>query len=228
MIAFITLTNTGYINYTFNCLKSLENIKSPIMPVCYCIGNEGYLKLKEKGYQCVRIDEEKDSAFQSFRKGNWSDIVFHKFHMIHENLLTNDYVLITDGDIVYESDKFLSYLMENIGDNDMLIQNDRLDDTDDTLLCSGFMFIKSSKLTIDLFNPVIVKKFQQKEKWGDQTYLNHIKNDLKYTKLPLDLFPNGAYYYKHSSTIAPFMIHFNWVVGHDKLKKMRKFNKWYV
>jgi len=198
------------------------------MPVCYCIGSEGYLKLKEKGYQCVLINDEKDAEFQSFRKGNWSDIVFHKFNIIYENLLTNDYVLISDGDIVYESDKFLNYLTENIGDNDMLIQNDRLSDTDDENLCSGFMFIKSNDLTKRLFNPEHVKQAQRKKNWDDQIYLNEIKNTIQYKKLPLDLFPNGAYYYKHSSTISPFMIHFNWVVGHDKLKKMRKFNKWYV
>ena len=230
MISFITLTNTGYINYTLNFLKSLENINSPIMPTCYCIGNEGYLKLKEKGYQCVLIDEEKDAGFQSFRTGNWSDIVFQKFHIIHENLLTNDYVLISDGDIVYENAKFLDYLKEKIGDKDLLIQNDTMKDTDNTNLCSGFMFIKSNELTKELFNPSIVQKSKETKgkKWGDQIYLNEIKGSLKYDKLPLDLFPNGKYFYSNKCKTPPYMIHFNWEVGRYKQSRMHKYKKWYI
>jgi hypothetical protein len=198
------------------------------MPTCYCIGTEGYLKLKEKGYNCVLIDEEKDAGFQSFRTGNWSDIVFHKFQIIHDNLLANDYVLISDGDIVYENNKFLDYLKETIDDKDMLIQNDTMEDTNDTNLCSGFMLIKSNELTKELFNPKLVKQFQQKDNWGDQSYLNEIKESLKYEKLPLDLFPNGKYFYSNKCKTPPYMIHFNWEVGKYKQSKMRKYKKWYM
>ena len=41
-IAFITLTNNGYIEYTENCLKSLEKINSNVNLKCYCIGKKGY------------------------------------------------------------------------------------------------------------------------------------------------------------------------------------------
>ena len=67
--------------------------------------------------------------------------------------MKKDYVLFTDGDIVYENNNFVNYLLENIGDNDILIQNDThlWDDTagkDSSYLCSGFMFIKSNAKTL--------------------------------------------------------------------------------
>ena len=55
-IAFITLTNTGYLNYTLNCLKSIEkqNIEIPLK--CYSSDIGGYNKLKEMNIPCEYID----------------------------------------------------------------------------------------------------------------------------------------------------------------------------
>jgi hypothetical protein len=50
---------------------------------------------------------------------------------------------------------------------------------------------------------------------------------MKYTRLPLSLFPTGKYYYKYSNNINPYMIHFNWIKGHEKKEKMIKYNKWF-
>jgi hypothetical protein len=49
-ISFITLTNTGYIDYTLNCLESLKRINSKIDLKCYCIGVDGYVKLRKQGF----------------------------------------------------------------------------------------------------------------------------------------------------------------------------------
>jgi hypothetical protein len=228
MVAFITLTNTGYIDYTLNCLKSLENIKSKINLHCYCIGEEGHKLLIEKGYKSTLIDSKENSNFQEYRKGNWASIVSHKFQIIYENLLINDYLLITDGDIVFEKDNFIDYLLKNIGNSEMLIQNDTLSDSSNTNLCSGFIFLKSNKNTINLFNPKNIEIYKKKTGWGDQDYLNEIKNKMQYKKLPLELFPNGKYYYSNYNKINPYIIHFNWVVGNEKKKRMITFKKWYL
>lgn len=224
-IAFITLTNTGYINYTLNCLKSLESIgfNSSLLH-CYCIGKEGFEILKSNKYTCTLIDEEKNSNLQTFRTGNWSNIVYNKFKIIYENLLSHGYVCITDGDIVYEKSSFLKYLKEDILDNDMLIQNDTHE------ACSGFMFIKSNAKTLHLFNPSNVERYKNIKGWGDQKYINENKYKLKYKLLSLDLFPNGKYYYNNANSefINPYLIHFNWIVGHEKENKMKYYKKWYV
>ena len=232
MVRFITLTNTGYLNYTLNCLESLKKINSKYLPFCYCIGKEGFDKLSSAGYECSLINEgEKHSNFQTFRNGNWSNITFNKFKIIYENLLVDDYVCITDGDIVYENNIFMDYLLENIGDHDILIQNERMTNEESLneeslYVCSGFMFIKSNEKTLKLFNPEMMKKNNNTLGWDDQVYVNQIIKELKYKVLPLELFPNGQYYYKYHANITPYIIHFNWCIGHNKKNNMKKYNKW--
>jgi len=227
-IAFITLTNTGYIDYTLNCLKSLENIcmKTPLKS--YCIGEEGYNILKNKNVLCefIHDNDPEASKFQEFKNTNWNNIMYYKFKLIYNNLLNHEYVCITDGDIVYENNTLFHYLLDNIDDNELLIQSEGLDVKNIDTLCAGFMFIKSNKNTLALFNPENVLYTTDKI-WDDQIYVNSIKNKLKYKILPLPLFPNGKYYYHYNATIKPYLIHFNWVVGNKKQKMMIQYNKWY-
>ena len=207
-----------------NCLKSLEKIQFQPPLTCYCIGKEGFDHLTAKGYSSHFIDEEQNSNFQLFRQGNWSNITFHKFKIIHENLLKHKYVCFTDGDIVFENTNFSSYLLNHIGENDLLIQDDFYGDGEN--LCSGFMFIQSNPNTLALFNPAIVESKKNQKEWDDQVYINDIRDKLRYKKLPLDLFPTGNHYYKHFSTLKPYLIHFNWCLGHEKQQKMKHYNKW--
>jgi len=222
MTSFITLTNTGYVEITLNCLESLKRINTSIQLDIYCIGKQGHEILKNNGYKSILIDEEENSNFQLYREGNWSNITFNKFKIIYENLLKYEYVCFTDGDIVYEKKGFYDYLLENIGDNDMLIQNECLsDDVIDNSeeICSGFMFIRSNETTIEFFNPKNMEDKKNLEGWDDQKYINENKESLKYKKLSLELFPNGNYYYKNYLTIEPFLIHFNWLAGTQKKRK---------
>jgi hypothetical protein len=78
---------------------------------------------------------------------------------------------------------------------------------------------------ISLFNP---KNIKIDKGWDDQLYINSIKYKLKFKQLPLQLFPTGQYYYEYNKNIYPYLIHFNFLVGHEKEKKMRHYNKWYV
>ncbi len=226
-IAFITLTNTGYIEYTENCLQSLKEIGSTLNLKCYCIGKKGYEYLNSKKYNCFLIDEEENSNFQIFRQGNWSNIVFNKFAIIYENLLKYKYVCITDGDIVFENANFLQYLLENIELNELLIQTEYIDEKN-YVLCSGFMFIKSNSNTLNFFNPKYIEHKKDTIGWGDQIYVNNNKHKLKYKMLPIELFPNGNYYYKNFNRLKPYLIHFNWIIGNEKKEKMLNYGKWYL
>jgi len=223
-ISFITLTNTGYIDYTLNCLQSLKNVNMKKQLKTYCVGEKGYSTLKTEGVLCELINDNKAETFAKFRKTNWSNIVYYKFEIIYKNLLNHKYVCITDGDIVYENNQMFDYLLNHIEDNDLLIQSEGIHTN---AVCSGFMFIKSNTKTLSLFNPVNVEKYRNIEGWGDQIYVNSIKNKIKFKKLPLQLFPTGRYYYEYNKNIQPYMIHFNWVVGHEKKNRMKYYNKWY-
>ena len=145
-----------------------------------------------------------------------------KFYIIYENLLKHDHVLFTDGDIVFENCNFIEYLINNIKDNDLLIQ----EEYDGPDLCSGFMLIKSTEKTKKLFNPENVS--YRKTNWGDQIHINSIKHNLKYKKLDLDLFPNGRYYMDKDGKMNPYIIHFNHLLKNDKMRKMKEYGKWYI
>jgi len=223
-VAFITLTNTGYLDYTLNCLESLQKINMPKSLKAYCIGEEGYSILKKNNIACELIQDKEASTFQEFRKNKWSNVTYYKFEIIHQNLLTHEYVCITDGDIVYEQNVF-DYLLSNIEDNDMLIQSEGISCDD---LCSGFMFIKSNPTTRSIFNPESIKKYRHVEGWDDQVYVNANKYKMKFKKLPIKLFPTGKYFYEYSHLVQPYLIHFNWIVGHEKKEKMKTYHKWYM
>tara|TARA_A100001015_G_scaffold169190_1_gene188061 strand:- start:215 stop:919 length:705 start_codon:yes stop_codon:yes gene_type:complete len=232
MTRIVTITNKGYIDYTLNCLKSFE--KSGLDPnilECWCIDEEVYNQLKELSYNAILIPEN-DFMFKDGKKvtelAKWGQISFglhvtiQKFYAIYEVLKNNEDVLFLDGDIVIENPEFVQYFIDNIKDNDLLIQ----DENHKNIKCSGVMYIKSTETTKKYFNPKNVN-YQTTTRWTDQTYINSILHLLKYKLIDSNLFPNGKYYYEKHATLNPYLIHFNFLVGHEKKKKMQHFKKWY-
>ena len=141
-----------------------------------------------------------------------------------------EFVLITDGDIVFLKNNFMQYCIDNIEDKDILIQNDKRSNDNDEELCTGFMFIRSNERTKNLFNPKkLTKKF-----YNDQHYINYSRDRFTYKKLPLELFPNGGYYFeiynkynKDPKCLDPFLIHFNHIKGAKK-DSCYESSKWLV
>jgi hypothetical protein len=223
-IAFITLTNNGYLEYTKNLIKSLEKINVNNLKV-YCNDDKCFNNLDyENKFKIIHTDDEEIEDFHTFRSGEeWAKIMFQKFRIIHRELLKNDYVLFTDGDIIFKDKRFLQDLLNRIDDNDLLIQNDKQNDNDDSELCAGFQFIKSNEKTLDFYNP---EKVSLKEFGCDQPYINKYKNKLIYEKLPLRKYPNGLYYQTHKKN--SYMIHYNYLIGHSKKEMMIKDNHWFI
>ena len=243
-IAFITLTNDGYVKFTLNCLRSLSSFESSpqtfeytdanekeeecvtkdqVIPLhVHCIGNECANALQMEGYKVSLIgNADHLSRRQVFRKGSWGALTQKKFEIIYENLLVHDFVCITDGDVVF-CKPFWRYLQNTIGDKDLLIQNDTLDDNCHDNLCSGFMFIRKNENTLRIFHPHNTKHRVYEVQFDDQVYINEVKFLLNYALLPLNLFPNGKYFYQNSQTIDPLMVHFNWT--QEKFRTMTNFN----
>ena len=133
---------------------------------------------------------------------------------IYKELLKNDYVLYIDGDIVIKKD-IIKYLFSVKRNYDIIFQNDKRPSKPNLInLCAGFMFIKSNKKNLKFFNPdnLNVKKIAG-YKTHDQTHINKNKSRFNYGVLSLDMFPNGAHYYKNYNNLDPSIIHFNYVIG---------------
>lgn len=226
-LSFITLTNNGYLAYTFNCLASLKKIGVDYLKT-YAIGKKATRSIARKNYKAELIDDELNAEFQTFRKGNWANITYYKFQIIFENLKNSKFVCFTDGDVVFKNKSFIDYCISHIGAHDLLIQNDSLDDESDENLCSGFMFIRSSEKTLKFFNPKYVKENSNlTEGWGDQIYVNENKEKIAFKLLPLALFPNGKYFELNHLNITPYLIHFNWLIGHSKSRMIVKHKEYY-
>lgn len=233
-IKFITLTNDGYLNYTLNLIESLKNINFDLNIITfYCIGNKSYNTLKNKNLNVFRIDDNNAINLKTYGSNGWGDVLKYKTYIIHENLKNHKYVCITDGDIVYENNKFLEYCFSNLNTHksDMICQYDGINikpNKNDTICC-GFMFIKSTEKTQELFN--YNSLINIKGDWKEQPYINRKIKLLKIKVTLLDrmLFPNGYIYYNYNDKIyTPYLIHFNWVVGDEKIKKMKLHEKWYL
>lgn len=235
-IAIISLANHGYLNFTKNCIKSLENIGLGGILKVYCADKDCYNEL-EKNYQNIEIiDGEynknvsklcKYPRSDSMTNTNFKNVVFLKFVAIHD-ALKNSNVLFVDSDVVFLDDRFLEYLIDNINDNDVLFQSETNGHLDDQP-CSGLMYMKNTPEVKNFFDPSVVicdKKWI--ENVGDQDYVRENKNKLRYNYMDVKLFPNGRYFQKYRSEINPYMVHYNWCRPKQKIKIMNRTGGWFI
>ena len=236
-IKLITLTNNGYKNLTDNLLSSMSKIGIEKLLKIYCIGDECYNHYKlnypyneiEKIYQ----DDDNLNNWIEYRscqntdiegKKQWANITSYKLYCINKELVSGNDVIFTDGDIVFEKNPYF-YLTQHIGDNDLLIQNDN-QSADDRQFCTGFFYMKSNTKTISITNFSEISKHIDNFQ-NDQQYLRRFEKQLDVKYLPLDLFPNGKYW-REKIPSNPYIIHFNYDVSEHKIRRMKKYNKWYL
>ena len=204
----------------FNILKKNRNKLSKV----FCIDQESYDYLEPYSDYIFKLDLEDDDVEKeliNFRLGNWSKVVYKKFNIIYKQLLENDFVLFTDGDIVFKKPGFIEYCFENLKNHELIIQDDRLSNLEINNsknhlieeLCTGFMLIRKNEKMLEIFNPDNIPELDVK---CDQYYINSRRKEINYTKLPMELFPNGSYFRLHKEN---FMIHFNYIIGTRKKEK---------
>ena len=250
-ITFCTLTNTGYINYTLNCLKSLEKIGLKDKLEVYCTDKKSFDIIKKEHdnthyfYQDIVTNQYNNII--EFGNEDFGNTMKLKLMVIHECLKKNSYVLFTDGDIVYYKSGFFEYLLENIGDNNILCQNDKMDghvskSDGKPVCCAGFMFIKKNEETLKIYDINTTDTYYRqmldisKRNGGfdDQVYLRKLRNEhnsnVKMKLLPSNLFP--TFYAVRDRKNRPknlddrFLLHFNYIIGNDKQRMMRSHRSW--
>ncbi len=223
-IKFVTLTNDSYVYFTLNCIKSLEPYVGTI-PIleCYCIGKKSY-DVMSKVTRSHRIDVNDGpiTELQSHGKEYWIHMMKYKMDIIHTNLIGNDYVCYVDSDVVFRSDAFIQYCLDNIGNNDILVMNDDLNDAG-SMLSTGFMFIKSNIMTRYIFDPQYVKA---KYGWSLSQHLSQSYDQVIIDYLPINLYANGCVYYFNYGKMQPFLIHFNYITNSKKRQKMTEYGAW--
>lgn len=232
-IKFVTLTNKGYLEYTHNLVNSIIENRIKLELDIFTLDNESQNYFNNMNLESTRIDnsdinfEFKD--FQLQNSDNFYKIVYFKFYCINRLLSENNPVMFIDGDIVIKKN-FINDIYNLTTDFDLVAQSNKSPhDNNDDEINSGFMLFKPGKTINKLINPdrFSLKKFS-KYKFHDQTYINNIKRKFNYKLLDLNLFPNGAHYKKYKNELDPYIIHYNYLIGHEKKNQMIKDNNWYM
>jgi hypothetical protein len=252
-IAIITLANHGFLNFTNNCIKSLEKLGLGDVMTVYCIDDKCYTELSSSYGNCCLIESEYNKKIDGLKmyprsdditESLYKDVVFMKFPAILNALEKNDYVLFLDADVVFQDNRFVDYLLKTIKDNDVLFQTEASDDESDVDgPCSGIMFIRSNDKTLDFYNPsTVLNDKHYIDNVGDQDYVRGNKDKLKHDYMDVKLFPNGRYmfsdtgsvsrrfnYYKRNrASVSPYMIHYNWCRPKFKVKLMKRTGDWFL
>lgn len=226
----LTFTTFGYKHYTHNLLKSIEVNRVDLNVKVYALDKESlhYFNKFHNNVEEFTTDNNLP-AYMKQKDDKFGELMFKKFQCIHKSLLSNEYILYIDSDITIKKN-ITKYLLGNVGYSDIIFQNDKDPRKPNKInMCAGFMFIKSNKKTLKFFNPrnIPIEKIS-KYRTHDQTYINRNLAKFNYKSLPLDLFPNGANFYKNYNSVDPAIIHFNWILGEQKVEYMKKFNEWYL
>lgn len=224
------ITDYGYKHVVDNCLSSMTRCGFDKKIKIYCIDDKTYEYYKGKGFQVIRMSDvvgnfemTQSSAGEitKYMTEKFNKICHYKMAAMQNELKGNEYSCYIDGDIVIEDKNFLNYCLDEISGYDYLFQSDCIREEDEDFLCAGFMVARSTPETLNVYD--ISNAIEGKD---DQDYINTRKKELNYKCLPLHLFPNGRYFMTYKNSINPMLIHFNWVIGNEKIKIMRESGKW--
>jgi len=246
----VTFMNAGYFDYVRNFCENLRRIPEIKWTLCVvCIDPEGYQLCCDHQIEAMPYFEKSvPTQFSSHNDANWNRINFTKLDVLSWVLRHRDVVrslTYMDTDIHVYAD-FVPYL-KSLPRHDMWIQSDHnsLDPTQTSSLsmCAGFFHVQN--------NDIIRYLFQYDEKTidrykvnADQEFLNvRLKQDpalrsIKVRQLDRLSFPNGVFVPYVPKVVANpvllpgapplFLIHYNYLVGDDKRKRMRENNHWFI
>lgn len=228
----ITLTNYGYLLYTLNMLKSLKKFNLDKKIFVICVDEKSHKIMKGLGYNSYCLNDKLQS-FYEWNKEGYDKVTYYKVLMIYKLLSININLVLIDGDIVFIKNPINDIKKWNILPYDVCIQNDSDTNSNKTNLCTGYMFIRSTPLMISLYECESDEGYKKYLKGAlihnDQSFFNdYVKPHCNVFTLNLDYYPNGAYYYKYYKEIDNdvILVHFNWILGHQKMVKMKEHNMW--
>ncbi len=229
-----TITNYGYLMYTCNMLKSLVPYGLDKKILIICIDKRAAIVLQNMGYHVYCIDDTELSRFSSWNTKGYDKICYIKLKVIYHILSLQKNVLLVDGDIVFKKNPMSDILSwQSNHQYDTWIQNDSLQNNNVENMCTGYMYIKSNENMIQRYDCVSDAGIQRYKTCAfdnnDQTYFNkYVKPFCKMCPLPLEDYPNGKFFYENTDALQQraTLVHFNWVIGHLKMAKMKEHRLW--
>ena len=231
-LSFMTVTNSGYRNMTLNCLKSYNMININLDLKIFCFDKDCYEYLKDKTSRVI-LYEDYFGHETSYADKNWNEYTARKLDIMHSELQKYDFVLFTDGDIVFENAYFLIDAYRRMLNNpsvELFIQHEYPRSGP----CSGFYIIRKTPNTLNLFSKKTLIEKQAYSK-NDQGYIGELMTQklLSFQYLPDAQYPNGNYIKeidkKERKDTDPYLRHYNFIKGaEEKRRRMISHNRWYM
>jgi hypothetical protein len=249
-LIWITLINYGYIHFTKNFLKSIKKYGVNMKLYVYCINfDKCYNELKEFD-NCVCLNAELfikkkiSENLTSWSQKEYKEVVFCKLNAIKYTLMNTHSkgvkaVGYIDTDIIVLSnptDVIMKYMIE-FPDISIFTQCDEVlkcsNINNCKNICSGVIVFKNNPAYYNIFdyNDKDIYKFM-----GDQDFLlGKIRaSGIKTITIDKNIFINGTYpgirpgsgnfiLQKEAS-----LIHFNYLIGNEKEKQMRRLGMWFL
>ena len=212
-----------------NLVKSLEKLNLKNRIVVYCLDEGSFRCAQQENVKAVRVSPttnvpgEADYGTKPFK-----DIMMEKVRMITEELEKGVPILYLDTDIVVLQDPFPH--LNKLSPKDVYFQSDEQDFRKDvTNHCAGCMFIRPTSGSKQLFGKTL--SYLENVDYDDQVMLNQIiqENESSFNIGSLDpgMFPNGPRYFDAKSSVEPFLVHNNYIVGlHNKIQRFKNHNLW--
>lgn len=226
----LTVTNSGYKRLTENCILSLININFPLEKIIiYAMDTECQQYFKDKYPSItVKLNDFIKKEHERYLQKDWNNITMQKINIISKEFDNYEYLILFDGDIVFNKLDFVDYMLKTMNEDkslDLLAQQE-FKGNNINEICSGFYILRSSQNTQKYFNTELFTQNTQ-HTCNDQTYINRLRPNLNWKYLPIELFPNGKYFYEYHPDEA-HIIHFNFVMFNDKEGRMKKYKKWFL
>ena len=223
----ITYTNYAHKDLCENMLRSFRKVNETTPFLVYCMDKQAYDWFEGKGFDARNAEYvEVESGHHDWGNQQFRKLIQNKFPIIKKEL--NDQILFVDSDIYFFKDPipYLEYLLTT---SDVVSQSD----LPGTELCSGFFAINPTEHVhnvIDMINNYDAGR--DGEFYDDQLRWIHF---LKETRTPVSVldrhrFPNGHIeFIEKSSHKDKFIVHANYMVGHDKkVESLKSIGAWCV
>jgi hypothetical protein len=242
-VIWFTMINKGYVDYTKNFLKSMKKSGCKFKLIVYCLDTQAMDDLKDyDNCECIKFDMKKSMStnMSKWATKEYKQIVFAKVDAMQKTLqkYPDKPVGYIDTDIVLVSDPTPIILdsMQKHPDVDIFAQCDESapqckNHSDCPSICSGvIVFRKPLPDHIFKYTNEDINKFQ-----GDQDFLldKFNTNGIKTLTIDKNVFLNGSYEGIQSGSPVTLpkkacLVHFNWMVGDQKVKRMKEQEMWYL
>ena len=222
-LVILMLVNHGYASITQNAIESITRNCPEILckVLLICLDTESYAIFKNYPIHIELFDSliEHNSIIGIYNQSYFNKLVTLKVYFTQQVLLLNKTVLFCDGDIVWLKNPLPELLRDTT--HEFLAQQE-----DGDVFCTGFFLAKPSHRMMFVFD---YKKIPPRC-GGEQPVINYLCQSMNVPHKILNsaTFPNGNVWYNSTESLDPYIVHYNFILGFEKIKKMKEYGHWYV